>query len=291
MKLITCYYQYQLFVGVLEGETVYLPALDLRFDHPVWRDMLTLVDSGVDLAAARAQFTPAMQVALADVKLLAPIPRPHKNVMCLGLNYLEHAEETANQVGRNGKAPTYPIVFTKCASSVIGHEANIPFDPDTCANLDWEAELGVILGKGGKKISRENAMSHVFGYTVINDISARDIQLNHKQYFLGKSIDGGCPIGPYIVTADEIPDPQNLNLTCRVNGLTKQASNTRHMIFDIATIIECLSRGMTLEAGDIIATGTPSGVGFVRQPPEFLVPGDVVECEVEGVGILRNTVV
>jgi 2-keto-4-pentenoate hydratase/2-oxohepta-3-ene-1,7-dioic acid hydratase in catechol pathway len=224
------------------------------------------------------------------VTLLAPIPRPRKNVMCLGLNYLEHAEETANQIGRTGKAPQYPIVFTKCPTSVIGHEATIPFDADTCSQLDWEAELGVVLGKGGKKISRETALAHVFGYTVINDVSARDIQLNHKQYFLGKSLDGGCPMGPWIVTADEIADPQALSIACRVNGVTKQASSTRNMIFDVATIIAWLSRGMTLEAGDVIATGTPSGVGFVREPPEYLLPGDVVECEVAGVGVLRNVI-
>lgn len=291
MKLISCQYQNQRFVGIVEAEIALLPALDAAFDQPVWRDMLALIDSGIDLPAVRNTLTAAMRVPLADVTLLAPIPRPRKNVMCLGLNYLEHAEETANQIGRTGKAPQYPIVFTKCPTSVIGHEAMIPFDPDTCSQLDWEAELGVVLGKGGKKISRENALAHVFGYTVINDVSARDIQLNHKQYFLGKSIDGGCPMGPWIVTADEIADPQALAIACRVNGVTKQASSTRNMIFDVATIIEWLSRGMTLEAGDVIATGTPSGVGFVREPPEYLLPGDVAECEVAGVGVLRNTIV
>ena len=182
-------------------------------------------------------------------------------------------------------------MFTKSPTSVIGHDAAIPFDPDTCSQLDWEAELGVIIGKAGKKIQADNAHTHIFGYTVINDISARDIQLNHKQYFLGKSIDGGCPMGPFIVTADEIADAQQLKIECRVNGEVKQASNTQHMIFNIASIIQWLSRAMPLEAGDVIATGTPSGVGFVRQPPEFLVPGDVVECEVERVGVLRNRIV
>lgn len=290
MKLISCQYQNQRFVGIVEAEIALLPALDAAFDQPAWRDMLALIDSEIDLQTVRNTLTAAMQVPLADVTLLAPIPRPRKNVMCLGLNYLEHAQETANQIGRTGKAPQYPIVFTKCPTSVIGHEATVPFDPDTCSQLDWETELGVVLGKGGKKIARENALAHVFGYTVINDLSARDIQLNHKQYFLGKSIDGGCPMGPWIVTADEIADPQALAIACRVNGVTKQASNTRNMIFDVASIIEWLSRGMTLEAGDVIATGTPSGVGFVREPPEYLQAGDVVECEVEGVGVLRNTI-
>ncbi len=291
MKLGTCRYQAQQYVFILQGDQVLIPALVPQYDQAIWRDMLTLIDNPPDLTATVAAVSDAMRVPLADIELLAPIPRPRRNVMCLGLNYLEHAEETASQVGRSAKAPEYPIVFTKSPTSVIGHDAAIPFDPDTCSQLDWEAELGVIIGKAGKKIQAENAHAHIFGYTVINDISARDIQLNHKQYFLGKSIDGGCPMGPFIVTVDEITNAQQLKIECRVNGEVKQASNTRHMIFNIASIIQWLSRAMPLEAGDVIATGTPSGVGFVRQPPEFLVPGDVVECEVERVGVLRNRIV
>ena len=291
MKLGTCRYQAQQYVFILQGDQALMPALVPQYDQAIWRDMLELIDNPPDLAAMVAAASDAMRVPLAEVELLAPIPRPRRNVMCLGLNYLEHAEETALQVGRSAKAPEYPIVFTKSPTSVIGDEAAIPFDPDTCSQLDWEAELGVIIGKAGKKIQAENAHAHIFGYTVLNDISARDIQLNHKQYFLGKSIDGGCPMGPFIVTADEIADAQQLKIECRVNGKVKQASNTRHMIFNIASIIQWLSQAMLLEAGDVIATGTPSGVGFVRQPPEFLVPGDVVECEVERVGVLRNRIV
>ena len=291
MKLGTCRYQAQQYVFILQGDQVLIPALVPQYDQAIWRDMLTLIDNPPDLTATVAAASDAMRVPLADIELLAPIPRPRRNVTCLGLNYLEHAEETASQVGRSAKAPEYPIVFTKSPTSVIGHDAAIPFDPDTCSQLDWEAELGIIIGKAGKKIQADNAHTHIFGYTVINDISARDIQLNHKQYFLGKSIDGGCPMGPFIVTADEIADAQQLKIECRVNGEVKQASNTRHMIFNIASIIQWLSRAMPLEAGDVIATGTPSGVGFVRQPPEFLVPGDVVECEVERVGVLRNRIV
>lgn len=226
-----------------------------------------------------------------EFSYLAPVPRPRKNVMCLGLNYLEHAEETAEHVGRSAKKPQYPIVFTKATSSVTAHQADIHYDPASCSQLDWESELGVIIGTGGRGIKVENALDHVFGYTVINDLSARDLQFNHKQFFLGKSIDGGCPVGPHIITADEIADPQNLNISCRVNGVNKQMSNTRNMIFNIAEIIATLSLGMTLEPGDIIATGTPSGVGFVREPAEFLKPGDVVECEVEKVGLLKNQII
>ena len=157
--------------------------------------------------------------------------------------------------------------------------------------IDWEAELGVVVGRTGKNIPRDEAMAYVFGYTVINDVTARDLQSQHVQFFKGKSLDGCCPMGPWIVTADEIPDPHHLQVRCRVNGVLKQDGNTEQFLFNIPAILASLSRGMTLEAGDIIATGTPSGVGFARTPPEFLKPGDVVETEVEGVGLMRNTLV
>lgn len=290
MKIGSCLYKNQTYVFIVAGDHLLLPALEPAFAATGWHDLQQLLNQGADLQAAWVGQTAAMRVQTTDVSWLAPIPRPQKNVLCLGLNYFDHATETAEHAGRNAKKPPYPIVFTKAVTSVTGHEAIIPFDPDTCSQLDWEAELGVVIGKGGYKIAAGDALSHVFGYTVINDLSARDLQANHKQFFLGKSLDGGCPIGPWIITADEIPDPQNLDLACRVNGMTKQASNTRHMIFNIAETIATLSRGMTLEPGDLIATGTPSGVGFVRQPPEFLHPGDVVECEVEGIGVLRNRI-
>jgi 2-keto-4-pentenoate hydratase/2-oxohepta-3-ene-1,7-dioic acid hydratase in catechol pathway len=208
--------------------------------------------------------------------------------MALGWNYADHVKESGAATGRDAQAPEYPMVFTKSVTSVTGPDTTVPWDAATCAQLDWEVELGVIIGKGGKKISRRQALRHVFGYTIINDLSARDLQFRHGQFFLGKSLDGACPMGPWIVTADEISDPQNLALRCRVNRELKQDSSTRHMIFDIPAIIETLSLGMTLEPGDIISTGTPSGVGFTRTPPEFLKPGDSVECEIEGVGLLRN---
>jgi 2-keto-4-pentenoate hydratase/2-oxohepta-3-ene-1,7-dioic acid hydratase in catechol pathway len=222
--------------------------------------------------------------------LLAPIPRPRRNVMCLGLNYVEHARESAEARGREFKQHQYPVFFTKATHAINGPEAVIPFDAAVSEQIDYEAELAVIIGRGGKNISGADALDHVFGYTCLNDVSARDLQSSHSQFFKGKSLDGACPIGPWIITADEIPDPQQLNITCRVNGVTKQDSNTRNMIFNIPAIIEILSRGMTLDAGDIIATGTPSGVGFARKPPEFLKPGDVVEVEIEQIGVLRNRV-
>jgi 2-keto-4-pentenoate hydratase/2-oxohepta-3-ene-1,7-dioic acid hydratase in catechol pathway len=210
--------------------------------------------------------------------------------MCLGLNYAEHAKESAEARGREYQQHQHPVFFTKATHTINRHEAAIPFDPAVSEQIDWEAELGVILGRGGKNISIEQAYDHVFGYTCLNDVSARDLQANHSQFFKGKSLDGACPLGPWIVTADEIPDPQRLHVTCRVNGVVKQDANTAVMIFHVPDIIAILSRGMTLDAGDIIATGTPSGVGFARKPPEFLKPGDVVEVEIEKIGVLRNRV-
>jgi 2-keto-4-pentenoate hydratase/2-oxohepta-3-ene-1,7-dioic acid hydratase in catechol pathway len=228
---------------------------------------------------------------LADIQLFAPILRPRKNIMCLGWNYAEHAKETALIRGQETKAPEYPVIFTKAPTTVNNPYCNIIIDPQVSVEIDWEVELAVIIGNGGKNISEEDAMSHVFGYTVLNDVTARDLQSRHKQFFKGKSIDGYCPMGPWIVTADEVKDPQQLEVRLRVNGITKQEGNTSMMIFPIRTIIAVLSQGMTLESGDIIATGTPSGVGFTRNPPEFLKAGDVMETEIEGIGILRNVVV
>jgi len=187
--------------------------------------------------------------------------------------------------------PEHPIVFTKAVGSVSGPYSDVPLDPDVSGELDWEVELAIVIGRKVKRAGRDEALSHVFGYTVVNDLSARDLQFRHKQYFIGKSLDGACPMGPVIVTADEIPDPQDLALRSWVNGELKQDSNTRHQIFDCADIIHRLSQGMTLYPGDIIATGTPEGVGFARRPPEFLQAGDVVECEVAGIGRLRNRII
>jgi 2-keto-4-pentenoate hydratase/2-oxohepta-3-ene-1,7-dioic acid hydratase in catechol pathway len=255
--------------------------------------MLELIDGG---AVALERLASRMKGAgpgqsIAEAPLLAPIPRPRKNIMCLGWNYVEHAKEGAAARGVEAELPTHPVVFTKSPASVNSPRGDIPWDPAVSTQLDWEVELAVIIATGGRRIPQERALDHVFGYTVINDVSARDVQFRHKQYFLGKSLDGACPMGPVIVTRDEIPDPQVLDVISRVNGEVKQSSNTRHQIFTVAAAIALLSDIILLEPGDVIATGTPAGVGFARTPPQFLKPGDVVECEVENIGVLRNRVV
>jgi 2-keto-4-pentenoate hydratase/2-oxohepta-3-ene-1,7-dioic acid hydratase in catechol pathway len=255
--------------------------------------MLELIAAGErGLQAARAALARGPRRSMAGLRLAAPIPEPRRNVFCLGWNYADHGKEAAASRGKELKLPERPVFFTKVTTAVIGPDAPIPSHPEATGQLDWEVELGVVLGTGGVNIPREQALEHVFGYTIIDDISARDVQTGHGgQFFKGKSLDGTCPMGPWLVTRDEVPDPQALRLACRVNGVTKQEGHTGQMIFDVPATIEWLSKGMTLLPGDIIATGTPAGVGFARNPPEFLKPGDVVECEVEGLGVLRNPVV
>lgn len=226
--------------------------------------------------------------ALSEVRLLVPLPDPPGNIICLGRNYAEHARESARARGEEVSRPTF---FTKAVTSMIGPYDDIPFDPDLSTQIDWEGELAVVIGRRAKNVSRETALATVFGYTVLNDISARDLQHGYGgQFFYGKSLDGFCPVGPWITTSDELADPQNLAITLRIDGVIKQDDSTRNMIFDIAECIATLSRGMTLLPGQIISTGTPEGVGFARTPPEYLRPGNVVETEVEGIGALRNVV-
>jgi 2-keto-4-pentenoate hydratase/2-oxohepta-3-ene-1,7-dioic acid hydratase in catechol pathway len=227
---------------------------------------------------------------VADIRWHAPIPRPAKNVFCVGRNYLTHIEEGARARGVEVKLPDAPVFFTKAPTAVTGPFDDIPWDRSVTHQVDWEAELAVVIGKTGRNIARANALEHVFGYTAVNDLSARDLQKSHFQFFKGKSLDGFCPIGPAIVTADEFGSPVGKRLTLRVNGDVKQNGNTRDMIFPVDALIASLSHGLTLEAGDIIACGTPDGVGFARTPPEFLQDGDVMETEVEGIGVMRNRI-
>jgi 2-keto-4-pentenoate hydratase/2-oxohepta-3-ene-1,7-dioic acid hydratase in catechol pathway len=284
MKLVTYLRNGVAQVGAVDGDRV----VDLSGIAP---DMLSFIELGdAALAQARAHIAVAQESRpLESLSLLAPIPAPRRNIMCLGLNYAEHAAESAAAGGTQADLPDFPIVFTKATTTAIGPFDAIPYDASVSEQIDWEVELGVVIGRLGSNISLERALDHVYGYMVVNDVSARDLQWRHKQFFKGKSLDGACPMGPWIVTADEVSDTHDLAISCRVNGVTKQDSNTRHMIFDVAATVMHLSTGMTLLPGDIIATGTPSGVGFARTPPEYLKPGDVVECEVEHIGLIRNT--
>ena len=292
MKIGTCWHEERRQIFVVQGEDAVLPRYGGLAESS--NSLLSVIARGAQAfleVAACADRAPAQSnVPLNELLILPPIPRPSKNVICLGWNYSEHIKESAQASGRGDELPEYPVVFTKSPTAVIGSGGKVPYDKTVTEQLDWEVELGVIIGRGGKGISRSMALEHIVGYTIINDLSARDLQFRHKQFFIGKSLDGSCPIGPWMVTADEIKDPHDLDLKCWVNGVVKQDSNTRYMIFDIPSIIETLSRGMTLEPGDIIATGTPSGVGFARQPPEFLRPGDTVVCEIQSIGKLSNTI-
>ncbi len=229
-------------------------------------------------------------ILLNKALLKAPIPRTTKNVFCVGWNYLEHFEEGGKKLDDKRELPAWPVFFSKAPTAINGPYDAIPFDANLSTQLDWEVELGVIIGKPGKNIAEADAMGHIFGYTVINDVTWRDIQRRHGgQWDKGKSLDGTCPMGPCIVTADAI-DPTNLNLECRVSGVVKQKSNTKHLYFKIPRLIHDLSIGQTLEAGDVISTGTPEGVGFARTPPEFMKDGDLLETEVEGIGVMRNPI-
>jgi 2-keto-4-pentenoate hydratase/2-oxohepta-3-ene-1,7-dioic acid hydratase in catechol pathway len=279
---------------VLDGERIVdIPAHAAATPGVDFSTMLGIIRGGTAARAALdalAARPPAATVAMTEVKLHAPIPRPAKNVFCVGWNYLEHFEEGAKKLQDNRELPQWPVFFSKAPTAVNGPFDPIPFDASISTSLDWEVELGVVFGPGGKDIKAEDAMSHVWGYTVVNDVSWRDLQRRHGgQWHKGKSLDGTCPMGPVLVTADSL-DHANLRVTCRVNGVTKQDSNTKFLYFKLPRLVEDLSMGMTLEAGDILSTGTPEGVGFARNPPEFLKPGDLLETQIEGIGTLRNPI-
>ena len=228
-----------------------------------------------------------------DVKVLAPLPRPARNIFCVGKNYHEHAHEFArsgfDSSAAAGAVPDAPIIFSKVPESVIAPGAAIVFDPEVSEAIDYEAELAVIIGKAGKRISREDALAHVWGYTIVNDVTARDVQQRLKQWHVGKSFDTFCPMGPWAATADEI-DLADTRVQTWVNGELRQDANTRDLIFDVPTIIETISAGITLYPGDVIATGTPAGVGIGFKPPKYLTSGDRVRMTISGIGTLENVV-
>ncbi|OYQ40695.1 gentisate 1,2-dioxygenase [Flavobacterium cyanobacteriorum] len=261
-------------------------------------NMLDFIDLGIEGVKQVVQlYNTATKEELLDTSipvgnatLMAPIPRPRKNIFGIGLNYTEHVAESARTLDTSKELPQQPVIFSKPPSAVIGTEGDIIHNQKITQQLDYEVELAVIIGKGGKNIAKENAMDHVYGYTVINDISARDCR-RAGQWIVSKGQDTFAPMGPVLVTKDEIEDPHNLNLSLKLNGVEKQNSNTKYMLFNINDLIHDLSTVFTLDPGDIIATGTPAGVGAGRNPQEFMWPGDVVEATVEGIGTLKNYIV
>lgn len=233
---------------------------------------------------------PALRPA-AGTLLLAPIPRPAKNVFCVGSNYRAHVTEASRAQKKQDKIPDHPVFFSKPPTAVIGPGASIRLDPKVSQKMDYEVELGVVIGKAGRDIPAARALDHIFGFTIINDITARDVQRRHGGQFLkGKGLDTSCPIGPQIVTLDELPGFDKLRISLKVNDAVRQDGNTESMIFSIPRLLESLSEGMTLEPGDMLATGTPAGVGYAMDPPVFLQDGDRITCEIEGIGQLENTV-
>ena len=275
-------------IGALRADDHEIVVLD-----SVAPSMLALIDGGAEsLAQAKSALAAAANVvARADVRLLAPIPRPKQNVMCLGMNYVAHAIESLRARGSEIKLPEFPVFFTKALNTVCGDGDSVPLDPNVTSQLDYEVELAYVFGRTAKNVKKADALDYVFGYTILNDISARDLQNRHQQFFKGKSLDNSGPIGPCIVTADEIPDPATLAIKLRLNGELRQSSHTGDLIFDIPSGIEYLTLGTTIEAGQIVCTGTPAGVGMGLTPPAYMKAGDVVEAEIEKIGVLTNHIV
>jgi len=266
-------------------------------NFPLPNDMLELIDMGFEIIAEIAEmvsetpenFFEEIAYEMNEVTILAPIEKPRKNIIGIGLNYTEHVAESARTLDTTGKLPQKPIIFSKPPTTVTATNTEIIKNTKLTEQLDWEVELAVVIGKKGKYVSKTDAMDYVFGYTVINDISARDCR-REGQWIVSKGQDTFAPMGPILVTKDEIENPHNLNLSLKVNGVEKQNSNTKFLLFNINDLIEDLSIVFTLEPGDIIATGTPSGVGAGRNPQEWMYDGDVVEATVEGIGTIVNTV-
>jgi 2-keto-4-pentenoate hydratase/2-oxohepta-3-ene-1,7-dioic acid hydratase in catechol pathway len=287
VRIATYVLNSQRFVGLVssDGQTVTPLALT---PADAQRGALPLIE-----AAAQGHALPATNgapVAMTEVRLEAPLPLPRRNLWCVGRNYHDHAKELQESVFKNNNAnpALWPIVFTKVPECVIADQAEVHLPGETVSTqIDYEAELAVVIGQGGKNIRREDAMQHVFGYTIVNDVTARDVQMRHQQWDMGKSFDTFCPMGPWIVTADEL-DGQHTRVRCWVNDELRQDGHTEDLIFDIPTLVETISRGITLLPGDVIATGTPAGVGMAMSPQSFLRNGDVVRIEVDGIGTLQN---
>ena len=280
MKLITFLYKGKEIPGIISDGKEYVYAL-------AYPDMNCLIKSFFD-EDVKSKITEKIRVS--EVILKAPIITPLQDLICIGVNYAEHAKESAMFKRENYEEAKYPVVFSKRANYIIGDGEKIENHFDINDSLDYESELAVIIGRDAKNVDVKNALDYVLGYTVVNDISSRNIQKRHKQWYMGKSLDGFTAMGPYIVTKDEFKDYKNRSVKSYVNGQLRQNSNTSLMLFDVEHIISELSQGLTLKAGTIISTGTPSGVGMGFNPPKFLKSGDTVTCEIEGLGTLKNTV-
>lgn len=285
-------------LGIFNNDTVLdLEAFGHKHNEEFPKTMLELIDKGLEEVSRIAEIVKtssenaiaSASLPLNEIQLLAPIPKPRKNIIGIGLNYTEHVAESARTLDTSKELPQQPVIFSKPPTAVIGTGEAILHNTKLTQQLDWEVELAVIISKKGKYVAKENAMDYVFGYTVINDISARDCR-RAGQWIVSKGQDTFAPMGPILVTKDEIENPHNLNLSLTVNGVEKQNSNTKYMLFNIPDLIEDLSTVFTLEAGDIIATGTPAGVGAGRNPQEWMWDGDIVEATVEGIGTLVNTI-
>ena len=271
-------------IGVVNVDASYVCPLD-----PHVHDMIDLIERYNDVSRLGSVEGP--EIPLDQVKLLAPIS-PRRNIFCVGKNYREHAKEFSGSGYEAGavngaEVDEYPAVFTKPPTTVVGHGDTVNLHRDVTSAVDYEAELAVVIGKTGRDIAPEQAYDHIWGYTIVNDVTARDRQRNHKQWFLGKALDTFCPMGPWITTADEL-DPANLTVKCWVNGELRQDANTSDLIFDIPTLVATISAGLTLQPGDLIATGTPAGVGIGFNPPRFLKAGDEVSISIAGIGTLIN---
>jgi 2-keto-4-pentenoate hydratase/2-oxohepta-3-ene-1,7-dioic acid hydratase in catechol pathway len=294
MRLITYVAGANTRAGVVASDGTYVAAADLVSGAPA--DMLALIEAGPTLWQRLSEAATSAKggVQPAAARLLAPIPRPRRDVMCVGWNYLDHFAEGQGMRGPQDDhvdIPEYPALFSKQPNTVVGPDAPVWHPAPHSDEMDWEVELAIVIGSPGRDIAEADALGHVFGYTIANDVSVRDIQRRHGgQWLKGKGFDSHCPLGPWIVTPDEIGDPQNVRLTTRINGAVKQDANTRQMVFKLPRIIHEFSVGVELQPGDVIITGTPSGVGFARKPPEFLHPGDLMEMEIEKIGVLRNRV-
>lgn len=289
MKLVTFARNGAVGIGALDHDQV--------FDFsslPVPQDMLGFIEAGDSALATARDALNGKGMPLSRVKLLAPIPRPRRNILCVGKNYREHASEFQNSgfdASASENVPDAPVVFSKLPSTVSAPGDGIRLSLDPTRSVDFEGELAVVIGKGGRGIAKADALGHVYGYTIVNDVTSRELQKRHRQWLIGKSLDGFCPMGPCLVTADDIPDATALRLITDINGERRQNAPVSDLIFDIPTLIETLSAGITLEPGDIIATGTAAGVGIGFSPPKYLKEGDQIVITIEPIGRLENPVV